>query len=127
MATVMKPRTGAKGKSDDFSSSSNDLTPKATMRKPSVKELLKKIKEKDKMISSLELEIKGDLKNEQDEGARGVEVDGRGDKLCQDGQSLLSAFAFSEIQVPQGWMERNSARYEEQLLFAAHIHFVCTI
>ena len=84
VATVMKPRTGAKGKSDDFSSSSNDLTPKATMRKPSVKELLKKIKEKDKMISSLELEIKGDLKNEQDEGARGVEVDGRGDKLCRD-------------------------------------------
>ncbi len=59
----MKPRTGAKGKktldyeSDEFSSSSNDSAPKATMGKPSIKELLKKIKEKDKMIRSLELEL----------------------------------------------------------------------
>jgi len=59
---VTKPRMGAKGKktldyeSDDFFLSSDDLTPKATMGKPSVKELLKKIKEKDKMIRSSELE-----------------------------------------------------------------------
>ncbi len=51
----------------------------------------------------------GDLKNEQDEGARVVEVDRRGDKLCRDSESLLSALAFSKIQVPQGWTERNSA------------------
>jgi hypothetical protein len=50
--------------SEDFSSS-NVSTPKATIvksrsdsvRKHSVKELLKKIKEKDKMIRSLELEV----------------------------------------------------------------------
>jgi hypothetical protein len=34
-------------------------------------------------------------------------VDGRGDKLCGDGESLLSVFSFSQIQVPQGWMEGN--------------------
>ncbi len=55
------------------------------------------------------IKTKGDLKNEQDVGARGVEVDRRGEKLWQDGESLLSALAFSEIQVPQGWMEGNSA------------------
>ena len=63
MAKVTKPRTWAKGKktldyeSDDFFLSSDDSTPKATMGKPFVKELLKKIKEKDKMIRSLELEL----------------------------------------------------------------------
>ena len=63
VAKVTKPRTGAKGKktldyeSDNLSSSSDDSTPKATMGKPSIKELLKKIKEKDKMIRSLELEL----------------------------------------------------------------------
>ena len=63
VAKVTKPRTGAKGKktldyeSDDFSLSSDDSTPKATMGKPSVKELLKKIEEKDKMIRSLESEL----------------------------------------------------------------------
>jgi hypothetical protein len=36
-------------------------------------------------------------------------VDGRGDKLCGDGELLLSEFSFSQIQVPQGWMERNYA------------------
>jgi len=40
--------------SDDFSSLSDDSTPKATMGKHAVKELLKKIKEKDKMIRLLE-------------------------------------------------------------------------
>ena len=55
VAKVTKPRTGAKGKktldyeSDNLSSSSDDSTPKATMGKPSIKELLKKIKEKDKI------------------------------------------------------------------------------
>ena len=48
--------------SDDFSSSSNDTTPKATMGGPSIKKLLKKIEEKDKIISTLELELK---KNEE--------------------------------------------------------------
>jgi len=63
VAKVTKPRTRVKGKktldyeSDDFPSSSDDSTPEATMGKPSIKELLKKIKEKDKMIRSLELEL----------------------------------------------------------------------
>ena len=43
--------------SDNFSSSSNDSTPKATMGKYSIEKLLKNIEEKDKMIRSLELEI----------------------------------------------------------------------
>ncbi len=57
-------RVSEKGKktldygSDDFSSSSDDSTPKATMGGPSIKKLLKKIKEKDKIISTLELELK---------------------------------------------------------------------
>ena len=56
-------RVAAKGKktldygSDNFSSSRDDSTLKATMGKHSVKELLKRIEEKDKMIRSLELEI----------------------------------------------------------------------
>jgi hypothetical protein len=66
VAKVGKSGTGrvaAKGKktldygSDDFSSSSNDSTLKATMGKHSVKELLEKIEEKDKIIRSLELEL----------------------------------------------------------------------
>jgi hypothetical protein len=68
---------------------------------------LKTIEEKDKIIT---ITTMGDLKNEQDKGERGVEVDGRGDKLCGDGELLLSEFSFSQIQVPQGWMERNYAR-----------------
>ncbi len=69
-AKVKKLKMGAKGKntldddSDDFSSS-DDLTPKATILKnrsdsvgkQSVKELLKKIKEKDMKIRSLESEL----------------------------------------------------------------------
>ncbi len=65
-----KPRTGAKGKmtldynSDNFLSS-NDSTPTATvvksrsesMGRHSVKELLKKIEEKDKEIRPLKLEL----------------------------------------------------------------------
>ena len=53
----------AKGKktlnygSDDFSSSSDDSAPKATMENNSIKILLKKIEEKDKIIRSLELEL----------------------------------------------------------------------
>ena len=43
--------------SDNFSSSSDVLTPKPTMRKHPIKKLLKKIEEKDKMIRSLELEL----------------------------------------------------------------------
>ena len=66
MAKVRKSGTGrvaAKGKktldygSDDFSSSSDDSTPKATIGEHSIKILLKKIKEKDKIIRSLELEL----------------------------------------------------------------------
>jgi len=68
VAKVTKPRTGAKGKitldyvSDNFSSS-DDLIPKATIVKSrsdsvgvgkhSIKELLKKIEEKDKEIRLL--------------------------------------------------------------------------
>ncbi len=43
--------------SDNFSSASDVSTPKPTMRKHSIKKLLKKIEEKDKMIRSLELEL----------------------------------------------------------------------
>jgi hypothetical protein len=44
--------------SDDFSSSSDDSTPKATiLGVPSIKILLKKIEEKDRIIRSLELEL----------------------------------------------------------------------
>ena len=57
------------------------------------------------MVGVRALQIEGDLQNEQDEGAKGVEVDWRGDKLCGDGESLLSKLPFSKIQVPQGWME----------------------
>ena len=61
MTKVTKPRLGVKGKktldyeSDDFSSSSDDSAPKATMGKHSVKELFEE-----------------DLQNEQGDGARGV-------------------------------------------------------
>jgi hypothetical protein len=54
---------GAKGnktldfESDNFCSLSDDLTQKATMGRHSFKGLLKKTKEKDKMIRSLELEL----------------------------------------------------------------------
>ena len=108
MVKVTKPRTGAKGKktldyeSDDFSLSRDDSTPKATMGKPSIKELLEKIEEKDKIIRLLESELSKSKVTSR--------VDGRGDKLRQDGESLLLALAFSKIQVPQGWMEGNSAR-----------------
>jgi hypothetical protein len=65
VAKVRKSGTGGvvKGKktldygSDDFSSSSDDSTPEATMGKHSIKILLKKIKEKDKIIRLLELEL----------------------------------------------------------------------
>ena len=64
VAKVTKSRTGvgaAKGKkaldygSEHFSSSSDDSTPKATMGKHSIRGLLKKIEEKDKIIRLLEL------------------------------------------------------------------------
>ena len=66
VAKVRKSGThgvAAKGKktldygSDDFSSSSNDLTPNATIGKHSIEKLLNKIEEKDKMIRLLELEL----------------------------------------------------------------------
>jgi hypothetical protein len=55
--------SAAKGKktpdyrSDDFSSSSDDLTQKAMKGKHSIKDLLEKIEEKDKMIRSLDLKL----------------------------------------------------------------------
>ncbi len=66
VAKGKKSSTGAsaaKGKktpdyrSDDFSSSSDDSTQKETKGKHSIKDLLKKIKEKDKMIRSLDLKL----------------------------------------------------------------------
>ena len=63
----------------------------------------------DQVVGVRALKIKGDLQNEQDEGARGVEMDWKGGKLRGDCESLLSELPFSEIQVPQGWMEGNSA------------------
>jgi hypothetical protein len=40
----------------------------------------------DQVVGDRAIEIKGDLKNEQDEGARGVEVNGRGGKLRRDSE-----------------------------------------
>ena len=48
-ASAVKRKKTPDSKSDDFSLSSDDLTQKATKGKHSIKDLLKKIKEKDKM------------------------------------------------------------------------------
>jgi len=64
----------------------------------------------DQVVGFKTIKCKGHLKNELDKGARGVEVDGRGDNLRRDSESLLSDFSFSQIQVPQVWMEGNYAR-----------------
>jgi len=117
-ACALKGKKTPEYRSDDFSSSSDDssddLTQKATKGNHSIKDLLEKIEEKDKMINDQVVEFKaikckGHLTNEQNEGARGVEVDGRGDKLCGDIESLLSVLSFSKIQVPQVWMDGNYA------------------
>jgi hypothetical protein len=111
-ASAVKGKKTPDYRSDDFSSSSDDSTQKATKGKPSIKDLLEKIKEKDKMIRSLDLKLsnaKVTSRMNKSEGARGVEVDGRGDKLCRDSRSLLSDFFSPQIQVPQVWMEGNYA------------------
>ena len=83
----------------DFSSSSDDSTQKSTKGKHSIKDLLKTIEEKDEIIRLLDLKLSQQrvTSREQDKGERGVEVDGRGDKLCGDGESLLLEFPFSQI------------------------------
>ena len=119
--------------SDDFSSSSNDTTPKATMGGGLNQEIAEENQREGQdyhvfevraiKIKGRAIKIKGDHKNDQGKGARGVEVDRRGDELCRLSESLLSALSFSKIQVPQGWMEGNSARSEEQLLFTLYAPF----
>ncbi len=47
----------------------------------------------------------------------------RGDNLCGDSESLLLVLPISEFQVPQGWMEGNSAGKKGQLVFALHAPF----
>ena len=124
-ASAVKGKKTPDYRSDDFSSSSDDSTQKATKGKPSIKDLLEKIKEKDKMIRSLDLKLsnaKVTSRMNKSEGARGVEVDGRGDKLCRDSRSLLSDFFFPKFKfLKYGWKEimpdkKNSFN-----------HFVCAI
>jgi hypothetical protein len=56
-ASAVKGKKTPEYRSDDFSSSSNDLTQKATKGNHSIKDLLEKIEEKDKMIRSLNLKL----------------------------------------------------------------------
>ena len=56
-ASAVKGKTSPDYRSDDFSSSSDDSTQKATKGKHSIKDLLKKIEEKGKMIRSLDLKL----------------------------------------------------------------------
>jgi len=118
VAKVTKPRTGANGKktldyeSDNFSSSSNDSTPKATMEKHYVKEFLKKIEEKDIMIRSLELELsKSTVTSRMNKTKVREELKWTGEEtnFAETVNHFCRHWLFSEIQVPQGWMEGNSA------------------
>ncbi len=125
-AKVKKLKTGAKGKktldydSEDLSSS-GDLTPKATIvkgrsdsvGKQSVKELLKNIKEKDKKIRSLEVELsKSNLTSRMNKRKVQEELKWTGEEtnLAETVNHFCRNLPFSTIQVPQGWMERISAR-----------------
>ena len=56
-ASAAKEKKTPDYRSDDFSSSSDDLTQKAMKGKHSIKDLLEKIEEKDKMIRSLDLKL----------------------------------------------------------------------
>jgi hypothetical protein len=56
-ASAAKGKTSPDYRSDDFSSSSDDSTQKETKKKHSIKDLLNKIEEKDKMIRSLDLKL----------------------------------------------------------------------
>jgi hypothetical protein len=86
-ASAAKGKKTPEYRSDDFSSSGDDSdsTHKSRTGKHSVKDLLEKIKREgkdDQVVEFKAIKFKGHLKNEQNEGARRVEVDGRGDKLC---------------------------------------------
>jgi hypothetical protein len=52
------------------------------------------------MIRSLNLKLSAKVTstNEQNEGARGVEVDGRGDKLCRDSEHFCRFYFFSRFK-----------------------------
>ncbi len=47
-------------------------------------------------------------------------MDWGGNKLCQNGKSLLQVFPFSKVQVPQGRMARCSAREANKLVLALY-------
>ena len=56
-ASAVKGKKTLDYRGDDFSSSSDDSTQKATKGKHSIKDLLEKIKEKVKIISLLDLQL----------------------------------------------------------------------
>ncbi len=47
-------------------------------------------------------------------------MDWGGNKLCQNGKSLLQVFPFSKVQVPQRWMAGCSAREADKLVLALY-------
>ena len=134
VAKVRKSGTGrvaAKGKktldygSDIFSFSSNDLTPKATMGKRSIKKLLKKIEEKDKMIRSLELELsksKVTARMNRTKVREELKWTGEETNFAESVNHFCRNFLFPKFKfLKDGWKEilldqKNSS-----------IHFVCAI
>ena len=125
-AKVMTPRMGAKGKLPlDYDSDnllwSNDSTPKATIiknrsdsaGKHSIKELLKKIEEKDKEIRLMELELsKSKVTSRMNKTKVQEELKWTGEEInfAEMVNHFCQNFLFPKIQVPQEWMEGNSAR-----------------
>ena len=134
MAKVRKTGTGrvaAKGKktldygSDDFSSSSDDSTPKATMGKHSVKELLEKIEEKDKIIRLLELELsksKVTARMNKTKVQENLKWRGEETNFSESVNHFCQNFLFPKFKFLKG-MEGNSSGSEEQLLFILYAPF----
>ncbi len=50
-------------------------------------------------------------------------MDREGNKLCQNGKSLLQVFPFSKVQDPQGRMADCSAREADKLVLALYAKF----
>jgi hypothetical protein len=126
-----KGRVSAKGKktldygSDDFSSSSDDSTTKATMGGASIKILLKKIEEKDKIIRSLELELsksKVTARMTKTKVREELKWTGEETNFAESVNHFCRNFLFPKFKfLKDGWKEilldqKNSS-----------IHFVCAI
>jgi hypothetical protein len=47
-------------------------------------------------------------------------MDWGGNKLCQNGESLLQEFPFFKVQVPQGWIAGCSAREADELVLTLY-------